>query len=700
MMVSATTVTHADDSPDTEPRNPRESADQSRKRFTYAVSVALMIVTIPYLWILWDLWSSSANPLRQLSPDNFYDLQTRAMLAGHLYLPNGSIGIEAFNHGGHQYTYFGLFPSVLRLPILLVTHSFDGRLTAPSLLLAFFVTGVFSSLLLWRLRLMMRGQVLLGRAEAASLGVLVASITGGSVLLFLAASPKVANEDMAWGAALTIASIFALLGVLERPTRGRVIFSGVLILLTALNRAPTGYACIIGAVLVAGWFGIGREGADSRRWCIPVLFAGVVPLALVTVVNLVKFGGPLGFSEATQVWTTVNAHRRVYLKDNGGSAFSLHFLPSTLVAYLQPTGVHWSTVFPFISLPTEPARAVGNVVLDEYYPTASLPASMPLLFLLSCWGLVTAFRPNPVGRVRATRILLVAAASASAGVLLIGYIAERYLADFLPFLALAGAIGLIDIWRRLERKSPESRGLVLALVVAVGLYGVWANVGAAIAPTALWTSTQAKNFVSLQQSVSGGALKKDVRRGSVLPYWAPAGTLFVVGQCNGLYVSTGFSYSTIPGQQIQHDTWIPVEYEGGTNLALTVVFKGPVDEHTEPVTIMKYGGARLDLVPVGPDQVRLELKGSGTPSSEWPPPSTEPVSVVPHRPYQVAVTIDPNLNSIVVSGMGGDIEHFIPGKGPAVVPATGQSSAIGYSIRTKTSSEGASSMALCKEIAS
>ena len=700
MMVSATTVAPADNTPVTEPRNSSDGAEQSRRRFTYAVSVALMIVTIPYLWILWDLWSSSANPLRQLSPDNFYDLQTRAMLGGHLYLPNGSIGIEAFNHDGHQYTYFGLFPSLLRLPILLVTHSYDGRLTAPSLLLAFLVTGLFSSLMLWRLRLMIRGQALLGRAEAASLGVLVASITGGSVLLFLAASPKVANEDMAWGAALTIASIFALLGVLEHPTRGRVISSGVLILLTALNRAPTGYACIIGAVLVAGWFGIGREGASSRRWCIPILFAGVVPLVVVTVVNLVKFGGPLGFSEATQVWTSVNAHRRVYLKDNGGSAFSPHFLPSTLAAYLQPTGVHWSTVFPFISLPTEPARAVGNVVLDEYYPTASLPASMPLLFLLSCWGLVTAFRPNPVGRVRATRVLLVAAASASAGVLLIGYIDERYLADFLPFLALAGAIGLIDIWRRLERKSPGRRGVVLGLVVLVGLYGVWANVGAAITPTALWTSTQAKNFVSLQESISGGALKNDVRRGSVLPYWAPAGTLFVVGECDGLYVSTGFSYSTIPGQQIQHETWIPVEYQGGTNLALTVMFNRSVDEHTEPVTIMKYGGARLDLVPTGPDQVRLELKGSGTPSSEWPPPATGSVQVVPHRPYDVAVTIDPNLNSIVVSGLGGGIEHFIPGKGPAVVPAPGQSSAIGYTIKANTSSEHAPSMALCKQIAS
>jgi len=118
------------------------------------------------------------------------------------------------------------------------------------------------------------------------------------------------------------------------------------------------------------------------------------------------------------------------------------------------------------------------------------------------------------------------------------------------------------------------------------------------------------------------------------------------------------------------------------------------------VTIMKYGGARLDLVPTGPDQVRLELKGSGTPSSEWPPPSTGSVRVVPHRPYQMAVTIDPNLNSIVVSGLGANIEHFIPGKGPAIVPATGLSSAIAYSIRTTASSEHAPSMALCKEIAS
>jgi hypothetical protein len=64
------------------------------------------------------------------------------------------------------------------------------------------------------------------------------------------------------------------------------------------------------------------------------------------------------------------------------------------------------------------------------------------------------------------------------------------------------------------------------------------------------------------------------------------------------------------------------------------------------------------------------------------------------------VTIDPNLNSIVVSGLGMNIEHFIPGAGPAIVPATDPSSAIGYSVKAYASSDHAPSMALCKAIAS
>ncbi len=101
--------------------------------------------------------------------DNFYDLQARAMFHGHLYLPGGTMGIEAFVHDGRSYTYFGIFPSLIRMPILLVTTAFDGDLTAPSILLAWMSTALFTSLMLWRLRILMRGAALVGRAEAASL---------------------------------------------------------------------------------------------------------------------------------------------------------------------------------------------------------------------------------------------------------------------------------------------------------------------------------------------------------------------------------------------------------------------------------------------------------------------------------------------------------------------------------------------------
>ncbi len=172
-------------------------------------------------------------------------------------------------HDGRHYTYFGLFPSLIRMPILLVTSRLDGQMTGPSILVAWLLTALFSSLMLWRLRILMRGEALVGRAEAASYGALMATIMGGSVVLYLAATPFVYSEDFAWSVPLTVGSLFALLGVLERPSRGRVVASGVLILCANLDRSPPGWACSIAAFLVAGWFALGRGGASNRRWALP-----------------------------------------------------------------------------------------------------------------------------------------------------------------------------------------------------------------------------------------------------------------------------------------------------------------------------------------------------------------------------------------------------------------------------------------------
>ena len=641
-----------------------------RRNFTLAVLIGTASVGLILLWVLWDLWSSSADPLRTAPADFFYDIQAHAMFHGHLNVKNGSLGIEGFLHNGKTYTYFGIFPSLLRMPVLLITNRFDGALTAPSLLLAWMMTALFSSLMLWRLRIVTRGRAVLGRAEAASYGVLIATILGGSVIIYLNATPFVYNEDFAWSIPLTVGTLFALLGVMERPSTGRVWASGILVLLANLNRTPTGYACVIGAGLVGLWFVFGRGGDSNRRWAVPMFAVALVGFAGTCAVTYAKFGTPIGLPMADQVWAMINAHRRYFLAANGGKAFSFGFLPSTIVAYLQPFGIRFSTIFPFVSTPTSPAAAI-RAVLDQTYPTASAPATMPLLVILGGWGAISAFRPKALVPFRLTRIVLITGAVGTAGVLLWGYISERYLADFMPFFIVASGVGLIEIWRRFEGKSIKARVVLLGIVSVIAAYGVVANTAIAVAPSEQFTQSQVQNFVSAEQSFSLTSLAATVHHGATLPDWAPYGELFMVGDCSGLYFSSGFEEAHVPGLQVEHYTWIPVEQNPAFTRAFSVTFNHPAKDFTKSVTLLTYGKSRVVLEPAGPGYFRLTVLHSGTPI-KWPYTDSvrKPISQL-HEPFQFQVTTDPNLHNINVLWFGTYfISHFIAGSGPLVLHVT------------------------------
>ena len=399
------------------------------RRFTKASLIALVVAAVPYLWVLWDYWDARPHPLRAaFYTTDFYDVQARAILNGHLWVSKGSLGIEAFIHDGKQYEFFGLFPALLRLPLIAFVHSvfgrpLFGRLTAPFLLLAWLLTWMFVSLLIWRVRVLVRGSASLGRAESFSLGVLVATVLSGSVLVYLASTPYVYNEDFAWSVALTTGCLFALLGVLERPSRWRVAILGLLLLCNALNRVTTGYACILAVVAVAIWLALGRRGPENRRWWLPVLAVGLIPLVAATAVNFLKFGTLFGVSEYQQVWTSLNPHRRYFLARNGGTFYGLQFLPTTLEAYFQPAGLRFSWAFPFISFPASPPAWLGGAVFDKTYRTGSVLDTMPLLVMLSIWGTVAAFRRRAAGQLALVRIPLMAAFLAGLPVMVTGYIA-------------------------------------------------------------------------------------------------------------------------------------------------------------------------------------------------------------------------------------------------------------------------------------
>jgi hypothetical protein len=574
----------------------RSEMDAGRRRFTYASLIAVGLTGIPYVWISWVLWGPF-NPLRlTVYEDNFYDLQARAMFHGHLSLQTGSLGIEGFVHDGRTYTYFGLFPSIIRMPILLFTSSLDGKLTAPYMLAAWLLTGLFASMLLWRVRFLVRGNVAMGRAEAAAFGVLLATIMGGTVWMLLAANPYVFNEDIAWSICLTTGSIFALLGVIERPSRGRVIASGVLILCANLDRATTGWACAVGAGFIAVWLLFGFGGPENRRWFLPVLAAGLIPLIVGCVVNYSKFGVLFGVSNQDQVWTHVNAYRRKFLAANHDAEEGLIFVPTNVLTYFRPDGLNISSVFPFVTLPSVPPTPVGGVLFDRLYRTASLPASTPLLFLLSVWGCVTAFRPKAVGRVARTRLLLLAAGSAGAALMLWGYISPRYIGDFVPFLAIASAVAMADIFRRLVGRRRSVQVGAIGIITVASLFSILANVGMAVVPNEEMNTAQILSYVQTQKTVSdftGHPLEGNVVRRTALPAWGPAGQIDVNGNCNAMYISNGEKYWTVPTQQFTRTTWMAVEWGGSFLRTFHVATRSHGRVGTESIPLLTAGNYRV-----------------------------------------------------------------------------------------------------------
>ena len=569
------------------------------------------------------------------------------MFHGKLSLGTGALGIEGFVHDGRTYTYFGLFPSIIRMPFLAVTSSLDGKLTASSVLFAWLLTGLFTSLLLWRVRFLVRGDAVMGQLEATGYGVLMATVMGGSVWMLLASVPYVFNEDLAWSICLTTGSLFMLLGVIERPSWRRVIASGLLILFANQDRATTGWACAVGAGLIACWFLLGRGGRENRRWFLPVLAAGVIPVVISCVVNYAKFGVWFGVSNTEQVWTHVNAYRRKFLAANHGAEEGLIFLPTNLVTYLRPDGLSFGRVFPFVTLPTSPPRALGGVLFDRIYRTASVPASMPPLFLLSIWGVVTAFRPRAVGQVAKTRLLLLAAGSACAALMLWGYISPRYLGDFLPFLVLASAVAAADIFRRLDGRQRSVRFTALGALAVLAVFSIVANIGIAIVPNEEWSAAQVASYVHVQKFVSdltGHPLQARVTRGETLPSWAPAGQLFVAGRCDGLYVSNGEEYFTVPHEQDIRTTWMPVQF--GPAFQHVFVVRTAHLAAPATVTLQRTGNLtiRLHAWPIArSNQVRLqfEVVGHGAPSPAIP------FDVDTGAPHTVVVITDPPKHQIV-----------------------------------------------------
>lgn len=585
------------------------------------MALTSLVLSVPEVWILWN---GSLSPLRTALPggvfSNFYDLQARALLSGRLNLPDGSLGIEGFVVGGSTYMYFPPGPAILRMPILAVTRAFDGSLTAPSMLLAWWVTMILTSLLLWRVRCILRGSDEVRRVElllAAS--VLVA--LGGSVLLFLASMPWVYHEAYSWSIAMSIGFAHCALGVMQRARVRNVAAMAAFAVGAMLVRTTAGWACATGMLVMGLWAIRGRLPGNSATARVGLVPAALVTLLIGSGINLAKFNHPLFFPLQSQVWTGINEHRREALAANGGGLFGLRMPASTLPAYFRPDGIRFLKVPPYVSLPAEPPRARGGAFLDQTYRTGSIIPFMPLLFTFALWGVVgiARFAPRSLRRSHARaptftgpgrgahaftpdqrlmfRLAFLGPALIPVAIVFYGYIAFRYTGDFLPGLVVLAAIGATDVASRWSTWSRLARRPLAVLIVAMGSMGLVANGAAALTTERLSNPgpslDQYLGWQSAASRFSGRPLADLVRRSPVVPPGGGADEIVIVADCHLVLVGTGEPLT--PWVVADARPWV---------VAVTLSSSGAVQSSTPPPVELGLFRSHSDL--------QLILERSGT----------------------------------------------------------------------------------------
>lgn len=538
---------------------------------------------------------------------DFYDAQARSLLDGRLDVDRSLAGIEGFERDGRTYLYFGLVPALLRVPVVALTSDYDGRLTQLSMLLALALATVAAGRVAWRARTAWRGHGSATRREAWAVGAFTAAVGASSPLLFLATRPLVYHEAQLWGVALAILAGERLLAWWQEPSHRTLLLASIAAGL-ALNARPSvggGALAALGLALLA------RARSDGLAITVRRSMAVLAPLLVYSSINYARFEHPVSVPFDIQRLAEYDEVRQAALAETDGSLFGPQYAPTAAWAYLRPDGIRLQRLFPWVTY-RESTGVIGDATFDTIDRTASLPVAAPALGLLGAVGVVSL-----LGRRHRSRAPWVALIGGSAtGIVLtvtIGFIAHRYLSDFVPVVVAAGAWGL---WAGAERAAAWGRGARRYATAALGalvLLGLVLEGALSLQSQRLLILPERearRDFVALQYRLAdaiGDVPTAEVSRDRDLSQVPARGQIGVVGDCEALYWSDGRS-------------WFPLELgkargfqlEGELADGRTTVLRGPawtvVADATGGTVRFSYlregGDSRR-----GPDVRRQDLQG-------------------------------------------------------------------------------------------
>jgi hypothetical protein len=397
------------------------------------------------------------NPAyQQIGPgfaDNYFFAQANALLHGHLNVPPAAIPAECFVYHGRCYGYFGLTPSILRVPFLPLLNGANNSYT-PVFMTVALTLGVTSALGI-------AAHILRDVPRTRVTSVLWASIAvgigPGSALLMLA-RPAVYEEAIAWAIAFGLVAVYLFLQWWSNPRRSWAVLL-VISLTLSTNARPT--TLPLGVLLGAGILVRSFTHPDRSRRCIrAVLLAGIVAILPVfaalgawwlkfrTPVPSVLLDQQIGGPGAAPWWLAIRRLNHNHLQ-------GVRFLPTALVAYLRPDDISLSSAFPFFNLRFGPLAGTRYIGIPEgsmyVEPFSTITNDMPLavlmLFAGAGYGVRVLRARTTVLRAEARSVLespltycLLGTAAAACVMLSSGWLTNRYVGDLFPFSAIFIAV--------------------------------------------------------------------------------------------------------------------------------------------------------------------------------------------------------------------------------------------------------------------
>ncbi len=303
-----------------------------------------------------------------------------------------------------------------------------------------------------------RRRALQGWMPAAEVAFVVGVL--GSASLYLASRPYKYEEAIVWGLAFTLATFWALLRLYETNRLWYAVAAGAFAVLAFGSRPPLGAGATAAVVLFA--ILLRRKHALA----IVLLVGAGAAVLLYSLVMQLKFHT---FLAPPYDHNPVIAADHARLASVRAGTNGVRYLPTKVVQYLRPDTLHFTSDYPWFTwrMPYYAAvKIFGNPHYDGIEMTASITDTMPFLLALSVVGLAVTLRNKAL-------LALVAGGAITALVTATFFgQTERYMADFVPLLAVAAMGGVVAFlsWQPRRTCSRLIAGVVLGVLCAWSLF--------------------------------------------------------------------------------------------------------------------------------------------------------------------------------------------------------------------------------------